>query len=122
MRKILLPSLLLLLGCAEPLRHQETLGALHTRYAEQCKASPQVCAVLQPCTDGLTRAISVWQGVTEATAKGDTTLASARTADALISEGAARGACIATTLPAPGSAAPTSASPAAPTSTPAGVR
>ena len=81
MRKILLPSLLLLLGCAEPLRHQETLGALHTRYAEQCKASPPVCAVLQPCTDGLTRAISVWQGVTEATAKGDATLASARTAE-----------------------------------------
>ena len=115
MRKILLPSLLLLLGCAEPLRHQETLGALHTRYAEQCKASPPVCAVLQPCTDGLTRAISVWQGVTEATAKGDATLASARTADALISEGTARGACIATTLPAPSLPAPV-------TSTPAGVR
>ena len=100
MRKILLP-LLLLVGCAEPLRHQETLGALHTKYANQCKAAPQTCAILQPCAAGLTRAIATWQGVTEATAKGDATLASARTADALISEGTARGACIATTLPTP---------------------
>lgn len=99
MRKILLP-LLLLVGCAEPLRHQETLGALHTKYASQCKAVPKTCAVLQPCTDGLTRAIGAWQGVTEAVAKGNETLASARTADALISEGTARGACLVTTLPA----------------------
>ena len=98
MRKILLP-LLLLVGCAEPLRHQETLGALHTKYASQCKAAPQTCAVLQSCTDGLTRAIGAWQGVTEAVAKGNETLASARTADALISEGTARGACLVTTLP-----------------------
>lgn len=98
MRKILLP-LLLLVGCAEPLRHQETLGALHTKYVSQCKAAPKTCAVLQSCTDGLTRAIGAWQGVTEAVAKGNETLASARTADALISEGTARGACLVTTLP-----------------------
>jgi hypothetical protein len=50
------------------LRHQETLGALHTKYANQCKAAPQTCAILQPCADGLTKAIATWQGVTEAVA------------------------------------------------------
>lgn len=91
-----LPALLVLAlcGCAEPLVHQRALGTMHTAAAQQCKAAPQVCAPLQVCTDGLRAAMATWRGVTEAIAKGDDETELARTADALVSEGTARAACL----------------------------
>lgn len=92
---------LALVGCAEPLVHMRGLAALHTAAAQQCKAAPQVCAPLQVCTDGLRAAMATWRGVTEAIAKGDDETELARTADAMMSEGTARAACLIAMPPSP---------------------
>jgi len=85
---------LALAGCAEPLVHQRGLAALHTAATAQCKATPATCAPLQVCTTGLRGAMSAWQSVSEAIAAGDDETELARTADALVSEGTARAACL----------------------------
>ena len=89
-----LVSLVLMLGCAEPLVHQRGLAALHTQAAQQCRATPATCAPLQVCTDGLRAAMATWRGVSAAIAAGDDETELARTADALVSEGTARAACL----------------------------
>ena len=85
---------LALCGCAEPLVHMRTLGTMHTAAAQQCRVTPATCAPLQVCATGLRAAMATWQGVSEAIAKGDDELELARTADALVSEGTARAACL----------------------------
>ena len=91
-----LPVLLALAlgGCAEPLVHQRALGALHTAAAQQCRVTPATCAPLQVCTDGLRASMATWQSVSAAIAQGDDELELARVADALMSEGTARAACL----------------------------
>ena len=81
-------------GCAEPLVHQRGLGAMHTAATAQCKATPATCAPLQVCATGLRAAMATWQSVSAAIAQGDDELELARTADALVSEGTARAACL----------------------------
>ena len=85
---------LALCGCAEPLVHMRTLSTMHTTAAQQCRATPATCTAVKPCTDGLRGAMSAWQSVSEAIAKGDDGTELARTADALVSEGTARAACL----------------------------
>ena len=85
---------LVLPGCAEPLVHQRGLAALHTQAAQQCKATPASCAPLQVCAAGLRASMTAWQSVSTAIAAGDDETELARTADALISEGTARAACL----------------------------
>ena len=85
---------LLLIGCAEPLVHQRALGTLHTQITQQCKATPATCAAVKPCADGLRGAMTAWQGVSEAITKGDDEQELSRLADALVSEGTARGVCV----------------------------
>ena len=85
---------LALVGCAEPLVHQRALGTMHTQAAQQCKATPATCAAVKPCTDGLRAAMATWRGVSAAIAAGDDETELARTADALVSEGTARAACL----------------------------
>lgn len=92
---------LALVGCAEPLVHQRALGTLHTAATAQCKATPATCAPLQVCTDGLRGAMTAWQSVSVAIAQGDDELELARTADALVSEGTARAACLIAMPPTP---------------------
>ena len=93
MLALLVPELTLV-GCAEPLVHMRTLGTMHTAAAQQCKATPATCAPLQVCTTGLRGAMSAWQSVSAAIAQGDDELELARVADALVSEGTARAACL----------------------------
>lgn len=85
---------LLLFGCTEPLVHQRALGTMHTQITQRCKTEPATCVAVKPCAEGLRGAISAWQGVSAAVAQGDDELELRRTADALISEGTARGVCI----------------------------
>lgn len=102
MRKTLLPLLFAgILGCAEPVRHQAALGTLHTQVSNQCRAAPKSCAALQPCAASLTEAISAWQSVSEAAARGDAQVEAARLATALVAEGSARTTCIVTMAPGP---------------------
>ena len=93
MFKRILPFILLV-GCAEPLVHQRALGTLHTSVAQQCKTTPATCAAVKPCAEGLRGAIAAWQGVSVAITQGDNELEMTRMADALVSEGAARGVCV----------------------------
>lgn len=81
-------------ACADPLVHLRTLGTMHTAAAQQCKAVPATCGLLQPCTDGLRAAMATWQSVSAAIAQGDDQLELARVADALMSEGTARTTCL----------------------------
>ena len=46
------------------------------------------------CTDGLRAAMATWRGVSAAIVAGDDELELARVADALVSEGTARAACL----------------------------
>ena len=92
---------LAIFGCAEPLVHLRALGTMHTQAAQQCKATPATCAPLQVCTDGLRAAMATWRGVSAAIAAGDDELELARTADALVSEGTARAACLIAMPPTP---------------------
>ena len=90
-----LPALLAVLalgGCAEPLIHQRALGALHTKAAATCKATPAQCVALAPCSFEVRQALRGWQSVNAALAKGED--GAAQTADALISEGTARLTCV----------------------------
>ena len=81
-------------GCAEPLVHMRALGTLHTAATAQCKATSATCAASELCATGLRGAMTAWQGVSAAIAQGDDELELARTADALVSEGTTRAACL----------------------------
>ena len=94
-------ALLAIFGCAEPLVHQRGLAALHTQAAQQCRATPATCAPLQVCATGLRGAMSAWQSVSAAIAAGDDETELARVADALVSEGTARAACLIAMPPTP---------------------
>ena len=91
--KLFLLAILLLGACAQPLREQRRLAALHTKAAVRCKAQPATCARLAPCSEATRRAMAGWQEVLVARSKRDATGEAMLSATVAVTQVEAEAAC-----------------------------
>lgn len=85
-------ALALAAGCADPLQHQRGVAKLHAAAAAACVAAPPRCAALNSCAAGLRASLERWRATSAAVVAGGD--GAAETAEALVSEGLARTACL----------------------------
>ena len=91
--KLFLLIALILVACAQPLREQRKLAALHTKAAVRCKKEPTTCQKLAPCSEATRRAMVGWQEVLVARAKRDATGEAMLSATAAVTQVEAEAAC-----------------------------
>ena len=89
-RSIALLTILVLSGCAEPIRHQRALRLMHHAAYLQCRDHSR-CRDVEPCSRAIVGSIRGWQDAGEAMADGKDY--AVPVADALISEGETRKTC-----------------------------
>ena len=86
-------AILFIAACAQPLREQRKLAALHTKAAVRCKKEPTTCQKLAPCSEATRRAMVGWQEVLVARAKRDATGEAMLSATAAVTQVEAEAAC-----------------------------